>query len=308
MTQRPESFRKLLVFMRPGAAIDGAFKEAHRLATAHPAHVTVACVLEALSDSVDEYFPGGSHRPDQKTEAHEHLTALISSVDWGKTRVTPKVLVGEPSRALVREVLENGHDIVLKTAENEESLLGAIATRLMRVCPCPVYIIHPSKTNRPRRILAAIDASVEEPEEKDLQVKVLRTANDLRNLSTGGELHVLHVLDGQGEQFLRGRVSSSQLSSYFTHSNDIARTDLSSLISESEASLSDEHIHLRRGRPEEAILDFSRKESMDLVVLGTVARTGVSGFFIGNTAEKVLRRIPCSVLGVKPDGFRCPIK
>ena len=41
--------------------------------------------------------------------------------------------------------------------------------------------------------------------------------------------------------------------------------------------------------------------------MGTVARTGIAGFFIGNTAEKVARNIHCSLLTVKPDGFVSPV-
>ena len=41
--------------------------------------------------------------------------------------------------------------------------------------------------------------------------------------------------------------------------------------------------------------------------MGTVCRTGVAGFFIGNTAEKVLSEVNCSVLTIKPEGFATPV-
>jgi nucleotide-binding universal stress UspA family protein len=47
---------------------------------------------------------------------------------------------------------------------------------------------------------------------------------------------------------------------------------------------------------------------VDAIVMGTVCRSGIAGFFIGNTAEEVLQRVDCSVLTVKPDGFVSPIK
>jgi nucleotide-binding universal stress UspA family protein len=65
-------------------------------------------------------------------------------------------------------------------------------------------------------------------------------------------------------------------------------------------------IHLP-GAPEDVIPAFAAEQALDLLVMGTVARTGVAGFFIGNTAERVLRNLPCSVLAVKPDGFVCPV-
>ncbi len=44
-----------------------------------------------------------------------------------------------------------------------------------------------------------------------------------------------------------------------------------------------------------------------LLVMGTVCRTGVPGFFIGNTAERVLQHLDCSLLAVKPKGFETPV-
>ena len=41
---------------------------------------------------------------------------------------------------------------------------------------------------------------------------------------------------------------------------------------------------------------------VDLIVMGTVARSGISGALMGNTAESVLDRIGCAVLAVKPSG------
>ncbi|MDH5473944.1 MAG: universal stress protein [Gammaproteobacteria bacterium] len=42
--------------------------------------------------------------------------------------------------------------------------------------------------------------------------------------------------------------------------------------------------------------------------MGTVGRTGISGFFIGNTADSVLRQVDCSILAIKPEGFVTPVE
>jgi len=66
-------------------------------------------------------------------------------------------------------------------------------------------------------------------------------------------------------------------------------------------------VHLLKGRPDILIPRLAAKEEIDLVVMGTVCRTGVPGFFMGNTAESILQQIECSVLTVKPDGFVTPV-
>jgi hypothetical protein len=41
--------------------------------------------------------------------------------------------------------------------------------------------------------------------------------------------------------------------------------------------------------------------------MGTIARTGIPGVFVGNTAEKLLPHLPCSVLAIKPASFKSPV-
>jgi nucleotide-binding universal stress UspA family protein len=42
--------------------------------------------------------------------------------------------------------------------------------------------------------------------------------------------------------------------------------------------------------------------------MGTVARTGISGLLIGNTAERLLQQLKCSILAIKPEEFTSPVK
>jgi hypothetical protein len=44
-----------------------------------------------------------------------------------------------------------------------------------------------------------------------------------------------------------------------------------------------------------------------LLVMGTAARSGVAGTLVGNTAERILSRIKCSVLALKRSTFSCPV-
>ena len=66
-------------------------------------------------------------------------------------------------------------------------------------------------------------------------------------------------------------------------------------------------VHLIKGEPAGALEAFLAAHEIDLIVMGTVARAGTPGLLIGNTAESVVRRVRCSVLTVKPDGFVSPM-
>jgi len=67
-------------------------------------------------------------------------------------------------------------------------------------------------------------------------------------------------------------------------------------------------VHLVKGQAGDVIPDLTESLEVDLVVLGTVGRTGVPGLLIGNTAEKILNALDCSVFTLKPEGFETPIQ
>jgi nucleotide-binding universal stress UspA family protein len=56
--------------------------------------------------------------------------------------------------------------------------------------------------------------------------------------------------------------------------------------------------------PAEAIVDFLKKSGADLAVLGARGRSAMMTWFLGTVAERIVRESPCSVLTVKPEGFR----
>ena len=58
---------------------------------------------------------------------------------------------------------------------------------------------------------------------------------------------------------------------------------------------------------ENAILNYIKAEKIDVLVMATIARSGIAGFLMGNTAERLMPQIECSVIAVKPDDFRSPI-
>jgi len=66
--------------------------------------------------------------------------------------------------------------------------------------------------------------------------------------------------------------------------------------------------HLPKDPAKKVIAPLAAVLQADIVVMGTVARTGISGLLIGNTAEAILDQLTCSVLAIMPPGFKTPVK
>jgi universal stress protein E len=61
--------------------------------------------------------------------------------------------------------------------------------------------------------------------------------------------------------------------------------------------------HLIGGHPADAIKQAVADTGADIVVMGSLCRSGLRRLLIGNTADKLLYRLPCDLLLVKPAGI-----
>ena len=70
----------------------------------------------------------------------------------------------------------------------------------------------------------------------------------------------------------------------------------------------DGQVHLVSGDAGRVLPELADRLRVSLIVMGTVARSGLSGLIMGNTAETILRSVSCSVLALKPEGFETPVR
>ena len=85
------------------------------------------------------------------------------------------------------------------------------------------------------------------------------------------------------------------------------RTAIERLIKASGIS-GNQRVHHLRGKAKECIPSFVTDKNIDILVIGTVARTGIPGFIIGNTAENIVQKLSCSLMALKPQGFVAPVE
>lgn len=226
-------------------------------------------------------------------------------------RITTTLLIGTPFIEVIREVLRKKHDLVIMAAEGgsglRERLFGSTSMHLMRKCPCPVWVMRSNKQKRYARILAAVDPDPTDKERDPLNNEIMDLASSIAKMERA-ELHIVHAWTLLSETFLvvRGRLSSDELSKLTMQEEAMHRKQFDTFISDYKSG--NLKLHVLKGDADEVIPRVARAEKADLLVMGTVCRTGIPGLFIGNTAERVLNEVDCSVLTVKPSGFVSPVK
>ena len=106
----------------------------------------------------------------------------------------------------------------------------------------------------------------------------------------GAELHLLHVLETHeiADPEL-GKVAESSLTEVVDPEWTEGRKVLKA-IAEGAAFLE--------------IIRYARKHDIDLIVMGTHGRSGLAHVLVGSVAERVVRKAPCPVLTVRPEGHQ----
>ena len=247
-------------------------------------------------------------------DLRERLERLVAPSQEKAPRLGLEVFCGKPFIEIIRAVQRCHHDLVMVREENParlgQMLFGSLSLHLMRKCPCPVWVLKPSREPRFRRILAAVDPDGSDVVRDGVNRKVMELATSLALLEQS-ELHVVHAWEFEDCEVSRrwqARVSETQLQDWVEQTREAHEQRYQELLARFDLEKLQHRVHLVRGEAGSVIPQLATEHLIDLIVMGTVARSGIDGYFMGNTAETVLQRVECSVLTAKPDGFVSPVR
>ncbi len=164
--------------------------------------------------------------------------------------------------------------------------------KLLRFCPCPVLIVKSTESWQGGVILAAIDAGNSDVNHRVLHAGIVGHGYDIAQM-IGGTLHIMsahpcaELLSADPVYHLRDSIHAM----YLEHCRAL----------QAEYEVGDEHLHIEEGPAEELIPSIAERLRVTLTVIGSVARSGLSGALLGNTAENILDSLNSDVLVLKPD-------
>jgi universal stress protein E len=194
----------------------------------------------------------------------------------------------------VRELQPN---VLIKEIQHDASLKRAFFTpldwHLLRHCPIPVYLVGGVRHALPRKVVAAVDTTAGDSENKELNDHIVQQASSLAQ-QCDAELHLLYAYDISQDYLeeLGGGLKLSELTNWRRKKLEKSFLELAG-----RYGVPADRRHFVLGHPVTALSEFANKHQVDVIVMGRVQDQGLVKL-LGSTTEHILYQVPCSVLAV----------
>lgn len=308
-----QRFHEILVLVSPDPEMPRVIARAAELAERNRARLTLIDVVPGLGTRRIGRGAAGTTVDLQEllVEARRaELEDLASRVMTVETRVV--VEVGVRFAKVIERVVEYEHDLVITAPDRSESsrgLRGASTTlHLLRKCPVPVWDDDPRTWGRPD-VVVAVGPFPEDGEIGSLNRTLIELGVSLARIQ-GGQVHLVHAWRLEGEHLLRNskvRLQPTQVDALVDEERIANEKTFDHILDGIDISGMDPKLHLVHGRASDVIGRVVDDVQPGVVVMGTLARAGLRGLIIGNTAERILGDLEASVIAVKPPGFVSPV-
>jgi universal stress protein E len=293
--------QSILIVVDPGAkggrpALERAAWLAERSGTALELYI---CDYDAAVDTEDvstAWLPQPLR--EEQTELHRQtLESLAAPLRERGLTVTTGVEWSHPrGEAIVRKAAAARPWLVAKDTHHhnllKRTLFSSTDWHLIRGCPAPLLLAKERTPSATPKVIASVDPFHERDRPAELDDKIFRFAAMLAQ-TVGGELHVFHAfgvpvaMDIPVDAARAIEQQHREVMSAFCATHEVPA----------------ERTHVLEGSPEQRLPELVETLDASFVVMGAVSRRWLDRLLIGSTAERVLDRLPCDLLVIKPDVF-----
>ena len=276
------------------------------------------CAVDLVHVIALPYAPAVSRRSALRQAAQEivddckkRLAKLAASPPLRGVRTRATVTWDYPAAdGLVRQVLKRRPQLLLIESHRHSRLarpfLSNTDWELIRNCPCPVWLSKPARTKIGGPVIAAVDPLHAHAKPTALDGAIIEHA-----LVAAGQpkrvimCHAYNfpaqppVIDGSIEAYWI--LSDKEVRQYEAMLHD----ELGKLAA--RTAIPERNRIVAAGDPALVLPRLARKHGAGLLVMGAVSRGAVRRLFIGHTAERLIDRVACDVLVVKPRGFKTAV-
>ncbi|MCH2202101.1 MAG: universal stress protein [Fuerstiella sp.] len=294
------------------ASVDPATRTAVHQAFHLASSMGIPLQLVTVLEKPEAGFFGSSADADKQAvldrqDADQVLADLNSDYANLNVRVSNKVVFGQPWFEIMRVAESSCRTLIVCGTRNSSSvsrlLFGTTGVRLLRNASGPVWLVKPRNDNDAvLDVLAATDLS-------EVGIDVIAAGVALGN-GIPVRLSVMHVVDTFCDrQVARAGASEEEILKWRHQVKADAEVQLQGQLAETDFRTLSNGVRtqLTEGVADTCILSAIEELDIDLLIMASSGRGGIPGVLFGNTAERLLSELPCSLLTVKPDDFICPI-
>ncbi len=290
---------KILVIIEPGADKQPALDRARQLARFADAELEL--FISDYSTYLEDgyYFDPVRARELRREHGEKNLEALEKLADplrENGLEVSCATAWGNPPyEEIVRRVDELKPDLVVKSTRQHERLARLLLANddweLIRYCPAPLLLVKDREWSGQPGFVAAVDPEHSHDKPAALDHKLVRAAATLARVS-GGSVHLYHSTHLPPLSGMYPIESDYQV--------DTAKVkDLGA-----QHNVPEEHCYVSDVEITRSLPELTTLIQASVVVMGAVSWSRLDRMLIGNTAERVLDKLECDVLIIKPDDVK----
>lgn len=269
-------------------------------------------MIAVLPDPEKGYFVSGAdHQRRASVERHEAellLAGLQGDYADSGVQVSTSVVFGTAWLEILRAAEASRSTLIVCGTRTNSAvrrlLFGSTAMKLLRNAPGPVWLVKPRvDDDATLDVLAATDLS-------EVGADVIAAGVTLgRALPV--QLTVMHVLDLPSDRRIaRTGASQDDIAQWREQAGQEAEEELQQQLAGTDARSLERGVQtqMAEGIPDACLLSAIDELDVDLLIMASSGRGGIPGVLFGNTAERLLPELDCSLLTLKPAEFVCPVQ
>jgi len=252
----------------------------HTLNVPKPAYpMMIPEVAQALSHEIER---------SMRADGERLLERAVALLPFHTGPVTRVLRVGSPAEVIVTAAEEEKTDLIVMGARGlgpiKERLLGSVSHRILTSAPCAKLIV-PGPVKPIRQVLLPLSSSTDtEGAIRFLELKPFRRPVELTLLSVLPDIPAL------------GGVAALGTEAYQARERENAQLFLQSTANRLERSGYSARNQVLIGPAVDSILDQARGRNVDLILMGSRGRHGLSRLMLGSVSHAVLHSAPCPIL------------
>lgn len=298
------TLKSILVAVDFSTGSHAAVQQAARIARLQGASLHVLHVVDSAAVATLAATRESSYETQAATAADGARTALdawLSPIDApAGTDVT--IVVGTPLHEILTHATSLKADLLvagITGTGNTPAGAGSVSTKLARKSPCRVLLVRSSHHEAFRKIVACIDYSENSREVVAVARRIaLKDSASVNFLHIWQEPWIATPHDGTWmESFSPPLVFTAEERQEYIQN---LRRELHEFVKDAAQGIQAAEVLLEAMSYAGGIASHAQECRADLIIVGGKGRTNLLYALMGSTAERLLTRLPCSVLVVKP--------